>query len=216
MVGWIVTRVLKGRYGLPHDLIEAPPSLIAQHHLEVSGQPELDPGFLLDLYQRVETDVQFQVPSGPLTPPLEPRDTEPDHYRMASYTRRLLMLELLNCPCTGASLDRLIQPAILVVLAEGPLHGYRVAERIGQLPGFAGHKPDVSGIYRFLKSMEHKGLVVAAWDLSESGPAKKCYQLTPQGEQCLLQWVKTLQDYRQGITELLRAAPRRPPSRCAA
>jgi DNA-binding PadR family transcriptional regulator len=118
------------------------------------------------------------------------------------------MLDLVDCPCTGGTLDRLIQPAILVTLAEGPLHGYRVAERIGEMPGFAGQKPDVSGVYRFLKTMEQKKLVTGTWDFSESGPARKCYEITPAGQRCLREWVKTLEEYRRGITELLRAARR--------
>ena len=121
------------------------------------------------------------------------------------------MLDLAECPCTGGTLDRLIQPAILLVLAEGPAHGYRVAERIGDMASFGGQKPDVSGIYRFLKSMERKELVVGTWDLSESGPAKKCYQITPAGRQCLQEWIKTLEDYRKRITDLLRAARRSSP-----
>ena len=116
------------------------------------------------------------------------------------------MLDLVNCPCTGGTLDRLIQPAILVVLSDGPLHGYRVAERMGEMPSFAGQKPDVSGIYRSLKSMERKELVIGSWDLSESGPAKKCYEITPAGRQCLREWITTLEGYRKGISDLLRAA----------
>ena len=116
------------------------------------------------------------------------------------------MLDLAECPCTGGTLDRLIQPAILLVLGEGPAHGYRVAERIGEMPSFAGQKPDVSGIYRFLKSMEQRKLVVGSWDLSESGPAKKCYEITPAGRRCLQEWIKTLEDHRKQITDLLRAA----------
>jgi PadR family transcriptional regulator, regulatory protein PadR len=111
-----------------------------------------------------------------------------------------------GCPCQGGTLDRLIQPAILVVLAEGPLHGYGLAERIAQIPGFAGQKPDVSGVYRFLRVMERKGLVVASWDVSASGPARKSYQMTPEGRTCLCRWIKTLEDYRRGIGALLGAA----------
>jgi PadR family transcriptional regulator, regulatory protein PadR len=114
--------------------------------------------------------------------------------------------ELSGCPCTGGTLDKLIQPAILAVLAEGPAHGYRLAERIGAMPGFGGQKPDVSGIYRFLKGMERKGLVVSAWDLSESGPARKTYRIAPPGEKCLRRWVRTLEDYRKGLTALLKTA----------
>lgn len=114
--------------------------------------------------------------------------------------------ELADCPCMGGTLDRLVQPAILLALAEEPLHGYRLAERIGEMPMFRGARPDASGIYRFLRSMESKGLVVATWDLSESGPAKKSYQITESGQACLRQWIETLQGYRDGITALLKAA----------
>jgi DNA-binding PadR family transcriptional regulator len=116
------------------------------------------------------------------------------------------MSNAIACPCEGGTLDRLIQPAILVVLAEGPLHGYRLTERIGALPGFAGNKPDVSGVYRFLKTMESKGLVVSSWDLAERGPARKAYQITSAGERCLQRWIKTLEQYREGIAVLLRTA----------
>ena len=115
-------------------------------------------------------------------------------------------LDLADCPCAGGTLDRLIQPAILLVLAEKPLHGYRLAQRIGKMPMFGGTKPDGSGIYRFLRTMERKGFVVASWDMSERGPAKKSYRITPSGERCLRQWIKTLEEYRKGITFLLRAA----------
>ncbi len=125
---------------------------------------------------------------------------------MASSRRETISLDLADCPCTGGTLDRLIQPAILLVLAEGPLHGYRLTDRLGEMPMFRAAKPDGSGVYRFLKTMESKGLVVASWDVSKSGPAKKCYQITPSGERCLRQWIQTLQEYREGITSLLKAA----------
>jgi DNA-binding PadR family transcriptional regulator len=86
------------------------------------------------------------------------------------------------------------------------MHGYGLAEHIGALPSFAGDKPDVSGVYRYLKAMERKGLVVSSWDLSESGPAKKTYQLTASGQQCLRRWVHTLEQYRDTITALLNTA----------
>ena len=116
------------------------------------------------------------------------------------------MLTLTDCPCKGGTLDRLIQPAILAVLAEGPLHGYRLAARISEIPGFARQKPNVSGVYRFLTSMERKGLVIASWDTSSRGPAKKCYRITPDGRECLSRWIKSLEDHRRSIASLLRVA----------
>jgi len=106
------------------------------------------------------------------------------------------------------TLDRLLQPAILTVLAQRALHGYRLAQRIAELPPFKGQKPDVSGIYRFLRSMEDRGLVVASWDVSRRGPAKRLYQLTPAGRQCLSRWIETLDAYRRAIGGLLAIARR--------
>jgi PadR family transcriptional regulator, regulatory protein PadR len=114
--------------------------------------------------------------------------------------------EINTCPCMGGTLDRLIQPAILAVLAEGPLHGYRLAQRIGGIPGFGGQEPDMSGIYRFLKAMERRGMVVSSWDLPETGPSKKSYSITAEGRHCLERWVSTLEAYRQSVGSLLKVA----------
>jgi DNA-binding PadR family transcriptional regulator len=113
------------------------------------------------------------------------------------------ILDLDHCPCSGGTLDKLIQPAILAVLAGGPLHGYRLVERIGQMPMLAGRRPDASGVYRLLKSMEARGLLSASWDLSESGPAKRLYRLMPAGTECLLHWIQTLEEYRRSVSALL-------------
>jgi len=59
-----------------------------------------------------------------------------------------------DCPCSGKNLDRFIQPMVLAVLFDGPLHGYRILKRLGATPMFEGRKPDATGIYRFLKAME--------------------------------------------------------------
>jgi PadR family transcriptional regulator PadR len=123
-----------------------------------------------------------------------------------SSTRSGLALDLDTCPCGGGTLDKLIHPAVLAVLAEGPLHGYRLAERLGQMPMCGGRKPDLAGIYRCLKAMETNGLVISSWDLSGTGPAKKTFRLTAAGEECLAHWIETLEQYRRGINALLKTA----------
>ena len=119
------------------------------------------------------------------------------------------MPDLLNCPCAGVTLDKLIRPAILAVLADGPpMHGYEVAQRIRKMPHLADEKPDMSGIYHLLKRMQKDGLLTSTWDTPQIGPARKIYQITPSGEECLHWWVNTLESYRQRITVLLRIARR--------
>ncbi len=111
-----------------------------------------------------------------------------------------------ECPCTGGTLDKLVQPAILAALTQGPSHGYRLVERVGEMSLLGGQKPNASGVYRVLKQMEARGLVASSWIFSESGPAKRSYQLTSTGEDCLKRWIETLTRYRDGISSLLKAA----------
>jgi poly-beta-hydroxybutyrate-responsive repressor len=119
--------------------------------------------------------------------------------------RKPRVVELSNCPCAGVSLDRLVQPAILTILAGGSLHGYRIVQRIADLDR---HKPDVTGVYRSLRAMEKRGLVVSSWTLSDTGPAKRSYAMTDTGRKCLQRWVETLEKHRQAIGRLVVEARR--------
>jgi len=110
------------------------------------------------------------------------------------------------CPCQGATLDKLLQPAILALLAPGPLHGYVILQRIASVPGFGGEHPDATGIYRHLRSMERRRLLNSSWDLSPTGPAKRKYRLTASGRKCIASWVCTLRAYRASIRKLERFA----------
>jgi DNA-binding PadR family transcriptional regulator len=123
-----------------------------------------------------------------------------------STSRRSPKADLDECPCSGATLARLIQPAIVTLLASGPLHGYRIVQRLAKTPLVGGSRPDPTGVYRMLHIMEKRGLVVPSWDLSDSGPTKRLYRLTPEGRQCLGRWVKTLTDYQRALGGLLAAA----------
>lgn len=125
---------------------------------------------------------------------------------------------MTECPCSGRNLDKLIQPAILAILAAKALHGYRIVQSLADMPMFKGHEPDNTGVYRFLNAMEERGLLTSAWDLSSSGPAKKLFDLTGNGRQCLAKWVTTLGEYRRQIGELLEHLQRAavmPVSGCA-
>ncbi|MDR2117000.1 MAG: PadR family transcriptional regulator [Planctomycetaceae bacterium] len=109
-----------------------------------------------------------------------------------------------QCPCVGATLDKLIQPALLAILSEGPLHGYELARRIGEIPDFLNEAPDVSGVYRMLKTLESRGMVVSGWDISDKGRAKNLFTITDNGRLCLKNWYQTLQNYKKNIDSLLK------------
>ena len=112
--------------------------------------------------------------------------------------------EMNECAVLGKSLSRLMQPSILTVLAghEEPLHGYAIIQEMATGPMFGGNAPDPTGIYRILKQMENNGLVNSAWDTSESGPAKRCYEMTDDGRACLRRWIDSLACYAASIQDL--------------
>lgn len=132
-----------------------------------------------------------------------------------------VMIELVDCPCTGKNLARLVHPAILAVLARESLHGYLILERLAAKPMFRDQPPDPAGVYRILKTMEQEGLVTCAWDLQGSGPARRQYAITERGRACLGKWLETISNYQRSIAELvatieqaLQEAPPASPSCC--
>jgi DNA-binding PadR family transcriptional regulator len=107
------------------------------------------------------------------------------------------------CPCEGGTLDRHPQPVILAYLADGPQHGYALADRLRGSPLMGGCRPDRPGVYRALVAMESQGLVKHFVTTSESGPSKRLYRLTPVGKACLGKWIGTLERYRERLGKLV-------------
>ena len=116
------------------------------------------------------------------------------------------MTNLNECPCSGKTLARLIQPAVMAVLADEPLHGYVIVQRLTGMTMFRDHGPDITGVYRLLKGMEKKGFVTSTWELAARGPAKRRYTLTPEGKACMARWIATLRIYRDAVSNLLDTA----------
>jgi DNA-binding PadR family transcriptional regulator len=109
-----------------------------------------------------------------------------------------------QCVCSGKTLARLVRPAVLAALSISPAHGYVLVQRIAELDLFAAAGPDPSGVYRTLRDMEKEGLVAATWELGETGPAKRRFELTAEGVSCLDRWAATLTAYRTQLDGLLR------------
>lgn len=112
--------------------------------------------------------------------------------------------DLNECAQLGKNLSRMSQPTILSILAEAgkPMHGYKIVQLAGGTPMFGGSKPDAAGIYRALKKLEEQGLVSSQWDTPDTGSAKRMFELTDKGRECLRRWVDALACYCETIQEL--------------
>ena len=109
-----------------------------------------------------------------------------------------------TCPCEGQTLDRLLQPTVMALLVEGPLHGYALIEELKKSPLMKGNAPDPTGVYRLLNTLEVQGVVSHSWSESEGGPAKRLYKLTPSGRKCVDKWIETLNRYQKDIGRLVK------------
>ena len=98
-----------------------------------------------------------------------------------------------------------LQPCLLVMLHRGEAHGYSLLNGLDEF-GFNPGQKDPSLLYRALRDMEETGLATSEWDQDSSlGPQRRVYQITPEGEEYLTDWVSDLHRTRQEIDALIAA-----------
>jgi PadR family transcriptional regulator PadR len=105
-------------------------------------------------------------------------------------------------PADGADRVRRIylRPCLLLLLAEGPSHGYELFEQVAQF-GIRGTNP--GGIYRSLRGMEQENLVTSWWEPSQAGPARRTYALTSAGRVALDRSIASLREVHQLVGNVL-------------
>ena len=101
-----------------------------------------------------------------------------------------------------ARVERLVEPALLLLLHERPRHGYDLLENIPALVG-DGAEVDLGNLYRLLRGLEAEGLVTSQWDVGAPGPARRIYTLTPAGARLLEAWAKALRSTATVVRTLL-------------
>ena len=106
------------------------------------------------------------------------------------------------CGCSEQKAPRLLQPFILLLMKGKDSYGYELIEKISEFR-FHDTPPDVGAIYRNLRSMEKEGWVKSKWDTKGTGPAKRIYRITSQGEEILHGWAITLQNRKVSLEQFL-------------
>lgn len=93
-----------------------------------------------------------------------------------------------------------LRPCVLLLLRRETSHGYELLERLGR---FGIPRPDPGGLYRTLRAMEREGLVRSWWETSHTGPARRAYALTAEGEEWLHAWAGALRETRRSVDRFL-------------
>ena len=106
-------------------------------------------------------------------------------------------------PVVRGTLDLLV----LKALAWTPMHGFEVTqwieERAGGSLGF-----DESAVYQALYRLEKRGLVDAAWGVTENNRRARYYRMRPEGTEHLRRETEKLLRYGETVGRILGGAPK--------
>jgi len=85
-----------------------------------------------------------------------------------------------------------VRNALLGLLAQKPRHGYELHAAFEAVVGDGAWEVKPAQVYTTLDRLEEAGLVERESDLGEGEePARRIYNLTPQGEETLHEWLST-------------------------
>ncbi len=99
--------------------------------------------------------------------------------------------------------ERYIQPSILLGLYDKPSYGYELIQTI-QNYGFVQGQAPPGMMYRHLRQLEEDGLVSSEWNTDGSGPARRIYHLTPDGEEMLTIWIDFMERKAESLTQFVQ------------
>ena len=99
--------------------------------------------------------------------------------------------------------ERYIQPSILLGLYDKPSYGYELIQTIQNFGFIQGQAPP-GMMYRHLRQLEEDGLVASEWNTDGSGPARRMYHLTPDGEEMLTIWIDFMDRKAENLTKFIK------------
>ncbi|MBN1277725.1 MAG: helix-turn-helix transcriptional regulator [Deltaproteobacteria bacterium] len=98
--------------------------------------------------------------------------------------------------------ERYIQPSILMVICDKPSYGYELIQNIHKY-GFVEGQAPPGMIYRHLRQLEEEGLVSSEWETEGSGPAKRMYFLTDEGQEVLGLWIAYMEKQAENLQKFI-------------
>lgn len=109
---------------------------------------------------------------------------------------------LNDIPLLGLSTEKMFQPTMLIFVCRKPTHGYELIQELSR-HGFAEGEIEPATVYRHLRRMEESGYVKSRWDTGGPGPARRLYEITPEGLDHLKAWGGLLKRRKEKLEEFL-------------
>ena len=108
------------------------------------------------------------------------------------------------CTCAMGNLYRFVEPVVLLLLKQkGQSYGYDLAGSL-QEHALTDAEVERAALYRSLRQLEMNGKVTSKWETDQSGPARRVYQLTPEGEAHLEEWATVLEHVSKSMARFVK------------
>lgn len=102
------------------------------------------------------------------------------------------------------NLYRFVEPVVLLLLKQkGRSYGYDLAADL-QKYALTDAEIEKAALYRTLRQLEKNGNVVSRWETEESGPARRVYRLTAEGEKHLEEWAAVLEHVSRSMARFVK------------
>ena len=112
--------------------------------------------------------------------------------------------EGLFCISKKHKMKKFLEVCLLLLLFDTTDYGYGLIEKLADY-GFAEEELNVSTLYRNLRKMEEKNLVLSRWEKGVGGPKKRVYEITSEGKEYLDQWIQILEMRKKRIQKVISA-----------
>jgi poly-beta-hydroxybutyrate-responsive repressor len=117
-------------------------------------------------------------------------------------TKRNKVQEKKAHPGSGKA-ERYMQPSLLLGLKTKPAYGYELINNIQKFGFIQGQAPP-GMIYRHLRGLEADGLVQSEWQTEGTGPARRIYRLTAEGDAALSLWIDYMQRQADNLIRFIQ------------
>jgi len=109
-----------------------------------------------------------------------------------------------SCSCEVGRLRGFVEPCAVLLLAEREAHGYDLLSRLADF-GIDPASIDPGTLYRTLRRLERDGILRSEWSTEGVGPARRIYQVTPEGFDFLRAWQQSVEGIRASLDGFLTA-----------
>lgn len=108
------------------------------------------------------------------------------------------------CTCAMGNLYRFVEPVVLLLLKKkGRSYGYDLSSQLDD-HALTDAEIERAALYRTLRRLEANGNVTSEWMNPATGPARRVYRLTAQGERHLEEWATVLEHVSGSMNRFVR------------